>query len=149
LDGRSDLYSTGVVLYQLLTGTLPFRGTTCALLAGHLKSPPVLMREANPNAEVPPEVEWVVLHCLEKRPENRPQSARELVEEFRKAVEVYEAPMRVIADVSFPNQVLVGKPYQLHVQLVPPEGNPPGGPAREGLDQYRDVGTMSFLASPT
>jgi hypothetical protein len=148
LDGRSDLYSTGVVLYELLTGTLPFRGTTSALLAAHLNSPPLPMREANPKAEVPPEVERVVLQCLEKEPKDRPQSARELVEAFRKAVEVYEAPMCVIADVSFPNQVLVGKPYHLHVQLVPTEGNPPGGPTCEGPRRYGDDATMSYLVSP-
>ncbi len=147
LDERSDLYSTGVLLYQLLTGTLPFRGTKCALLAAHLNSPPLPMSEANPEAEVPPKVEQVVLNCLKKKPDDRPQSAHELIEAFRRAVEGYEAPMRVEADVSFPPQVLVGKPYHLHVQLVPLEGDPPGGSTRERPQLRGDDGTMDFLVS--
>ncbi len=85
IDGRSDLYSTGVVLYHLLTGALPFRGGKMALLSAHLNNSPMPMKEANPNAEVPAEVERVVLRCLEKDPTRRPQSARELYEQFRKA----------------------------------------------------------------
>src|SRR5262249_986025 len=66
VDGRSDLYSTGVVLYQLLTGVLPFRGSGLAVLAAHLHDKVPAMRQANPRANVPPAVERVVLRCLEK-----------------------------------------------------------------------------------
>jgi eukaryotic-like serine/threonine-protein kinase len=85
IDGRSDLYSTGVVLYHLLTGTLPFRGTKMALLAAHLNIAPIPMKEANPNVKVPAEVERVVLRCLEKDPDRRPQTARALADQFNQA----------------------------------------------------------------
>ena len=63
----------------------PFRGSKMALLAAHLNNAPMPMKEANPKAEVPPEVERVVLQCLEKDPARRPQTARELAEQFRQA----------------------------------------------------------------
>ena len=85
IDGRSDLYSTGVVLYHLLTGTLPFRGSRMAMLAAHLHTSPIPMKEVNPNADIPPGVERVVMHCLDKTPANRPQTARALAEAFLEA----------------------------------------------------------------
>jgi serine/threonine-protein kinase len=87
IDGRSDLYSTGVMLYQLLTGSLPFpKMNKMALLGAHLHGTPMPMKEANPAAQVPPKVERLVMRCLEKDPDLRPQTARELAEQFRKAI---------------------------------------------------------------
>jgi serine/threonine-protein kinase len=78
LDGRSDLYSLGVVAYQMLSGDLPFTASnTPALLVKHLSERPVPIDERR--LDVPPDLARAVMLCLEKRPEDRFPSARALV----------------------------------------------------------------------
>jgi serine/threonine-protein kinase len=78
LDGRSDLYSLGIVAYQMLSGDLPFNASnTPALLVKHLSERPVPIDERR--IDVPPDLSRAVMLCLEKRPEDRFPSARALV----------------------------------------------------------------------
>ncbi len=85
-ERRSDIYSTGVILFQMLTGVLPFRGNQAQMITATLKAPPPSFQEANPEANVPAAVENVVLRCLSKEMEGRPQTPADLLSEFLAAL---------------------------------------------------------------
>src|SRR5207253_8777679 len=64
LDPRSDLYSLGVVLYELVTGRSPFSGTTLELLEAHARRPPRPVRSIR--SDVPPRLAGLIERCLAK-----------------------------------------------------------------------------------
>ena len=77
IDARSDIYSLGVMMFQLATGKLPFPGTNFGeVLIGHLQQKPPQPRSLNP--EIPESYERVILKCLEKQQDDRFQSMAEL-----------------------------------------------------------------------
>jgi serine/threonine-protein kinase len=79
MDGRSDLYALGAVGYYLLTGDHVFKGATAVEVCGHhLHSRPPPLSERLPGG-VPGTLDRLVLRCLAKRPDERPQSAHELL----------------------------------------------------------------------
>jgi predicted Ser/Thr protein kinase len=78
VDGRTDLYAAGVMLYETMTGRRPFHGENLFdLLRAHLEETPVAPRQHRP--ELPEAIEAVILRALAKQPEQRYQSAAEMM----------------------------------------------------------------------
>ena len=89
IDARSDVYSLGVVLYEMLAGFPPFEDDSATrLLVRHTSEPPPPLRTRR---TVAPEVDLVVMSALEKEPDRRPQSAAELSRLFDRAIGIGKA----------------------------------------------------------
>ncbi|HEY7392427.1 MAG TPA: serine/threonine-protein kinase [Bryobacteraceae bacterium] len=77
-DGRSDIYALGVMLYEMLTGKVPFEGPNAfAIMNERLLNNPVPPRELDPR--IPPELQEIVYRAMERDPKNRYAAAREMV----------------------------------------------------------------------
>ncbi len=80
-DERSDLYSVGVMLYEMVTGQKPFDGDNpVAVALMHMQDTPVAPREINPS--LPEALEEIILHAMEKNPAKRYQSASEMIKDI-------------------------------------------------------------------
>ena len=118
-DARSDLYSFGVVLYELLTGRAPVTGSDpTALMAGHLFRPPLDFAETDPEGRVPPELRAVVLKALAKKPEERMASAEDFIWELTMLQDRFPLNKRDLEGV-----------WGVLVPLAPGTGSPPPDPS--------------------
>jgi hypothetical protein len=91
LDARSDLYAVGVIMYQLLTGRLPFEAESpTQVVLAHLTQPPKDPREVAPERQIPAQLAALVLKALAKDAKNRHQDADEFAAALGQAIEQLE-----------------------------------------------------------
>ena len=80
VDTRSDLYAVGCVLYEMMTGSRVFEGTTVMqMLMAHVSKDPISPRERAPDADIPVEVDRLIVAALAKEPEDRIDSAKTFI----------------------------------------------------------------------
>jgi eukaryotic-like serine/threonine-protein kinase len=94
-DRRCDVYSLGIILHEMLTGDVPFKGSNIpSIMKKHLMAPPPPL--ATPDSGISPDVEKVVHRALEKEPAARTQSVEEFIAELEQAV-LHPAPVKAKA----------------------------------------------------
>jgi serine/threonine-protein kinase len=134
LDARSDLYSLGVVMYQMLSGELPFKAdTTVEMLIAHIQMPPPPIRSRHP--EIPEAVAALVMRCLEKKPERRPADAQRLIDEIERSERALAAPSRLTRPVQPSSE-----PRSYPMRQALPKG--------AGQDRLRRVSPASATSPP-
>ena len=99
-DTRADIYSIGVMLYQMLAGDVPFKANAIpAIMKKHLTEE--VPTFSSRGYDVPPQIEAVVRHALEKEPENRTPSAEEFLKELHAAMDAASALLKTTGESRF------------------------------------------------
>jgi eukaryotic-like serine/threonine-protein kinase len=130
VDHRGDIYSFGVILYELASGRVPFDADNfMGILTQHMyKAPPSLRTLGPTSQEVPPGLEAIVLKCLSKRPEHRYASMNDLIADLDK-LRVGGVPDAVAEMLSRGDGFDVPADYFAKVQLAEPSPSAPSGRA--------------------
>lgn len=153
VDPRSDVYSLGVVLYEMVTGKPPFAGDSPVSIAyKHVKELPPAPSESNP--AVPPPLEAIVLKALAKQPEARYKSAEEMRSDLVRftngepvmaAAAIAAAATGIMGTVGTNPTAVYRDTSRTSVIPTPPGGVPPSGALPPGEDRSR-AGLYTLIA---
>ena len=148
LDARSDIYSLGVIIYEVLTGRVPFRASTpMGVALKHANEAPVPPHELR--ADLPQAIETVVLRALRKHREERQGSAMELSQEFESAL--YQAGIELkLLGTNTPQysaalNTIADHPYRTERSLSPDRRTPPDRTVALGQPTGNASGTVTRL----
>jgi serine/threonine-protein kinase len=158
VDQRSDVYSVGVVLYEMLTGKVPFTGDTPLEIAmKHLSEVPVPPSEKRP--EVPEDLDSIVLRALAKDPEDRYQTAQEMDADLSRlqrglavSSETADAATAVLAGAGISGAPTIIAPRPAAPPTAPPQAPPAGyygygGPPRRSRSIWPWILVAILLAA--
>lgn len=113
IDYRSDIYSLGIILYELLTGTVPFTGPNAfQIMATKMTDPVPSVRDSRP--DLSPAIEAVVMKALAKNPAGRYQSAAMMAADLQAAVASTATPLRLSGDGNNIDLTMPERPWGIH-----------------------------------
>src|ERR1700680_1596092 len=152
-DHRSDIFSLGVILYQMLTGRAPFMAESPAAISlKHIQTAPLAPSKLN--SEIPPSIEEVTLKAMAKDSNQRFQQAQELSAAYWKALQHERSQVKIEPPASSPTEVTSdasseATPAEQSAQITPPPVPRVLEEPRHALDARQRPPMMPLLATPT